>query len=197
MPVHPLPPGPWIRHVLYFQGEQRVFSNDFWFLITGTIPTDLDINTVAAAINNILAPACLNVMNSGVSFIGSKTYLNNGTYTQSATALASTPGMGSDGPIPIEVAAIVALDADIATRAGQGRLFIGGLDASSVTGNRPSTDGAANLLNLAEAYHGMNTIAGVSTYPSIWSRKIGGLHGIVSYSVSSLLGTRRKRRPRF
>jgi hypothetical protein len=194
MAVH-YPAGPWIRSIMYFRSPDSQWQNDLWFKVTGPVPGGVDINAVAAAVDTFLMNQFLAFMNEANSYVGNTTYLNNAVYTISAETIHSSFGAGTLVALPTEDAAIVRLDSGIATRSGNGRIFVSGLDSDMVDESRLSTDGVAAFVGLKNALMGIVDLGTVPCQVGVWSRKLNALEVVQFVSAAAVLGHRTKRRP--
>lgn len=194
MPTH-YPAGPWIRSQIFCGNSEDIWQNDLWFKPTGSIPSGTDINLVAAAVDTALEAAYVGLMNQDSQYLGNNTYINNTTYTDSAETQRSSPGDGIIGALPTEDAIIVRINAGVATRAGAGRIFVGGIDQSMVSGSRLSDVGSANATVLRDAMMGIATLSIVPCKLAVWSRKLNALDVAAFADAATILGHRSKRRP--
>jgi hypothetical protein len=188
------PPGPWIRTIMYFQNGEKQYQNDIWFK-AGTFPGGVDINAVAAAVDTALQAPFAGLMNENALVIGNTTYANNGVYTVSAETQTTLPGVGTAKILPSEDAVIVRINAAIATRAGNGRIFVGGIDTSFIDESKLSASGAVAATALCTALKGVVDLGGIGCNLAVWSRKLGVLEPAVFCDPATVLGHRRKRRP--
>lgn len=194
MPTH-YPAGPWIRSLLFFGDGEKQWSNDIWFKATGSIPPTTNINTIAAAIDTAIATPIAGVMNSNSAYIGNTTYLNNGTFTASAETGNEISGTGTGSILPTEVSLIVRANSGVATRAGNGRIFLSGIDSTMVAESSLSVLGATNMLAVCTALMGVTTLGPVACQFAVWSRKLGVLENVLFSDPAPIVGHRRKRRP--
>jgi hypothetical protein len=195
MPVH-YPAGPWLRVHLQFQNVEKEWENVIWFKITGAVSPTTNISTVASAVNTALKPSFLAWITEDCTWNGVDVYLNNGTYTVAGHVVENAQG-DSDAPtLPTEDAAIVTLGAGVGTRVGVGRIFAGGVSASSVTESRVNDAGLVLLAAIKTALMGMTAVGGLVTALAVWSRSMSALEPVVYITPEAILGHRTKRRPR-
>lgn len=195
MAVHPLPPGPWLRFVIYQNDENVQWINDVWYKLTASgAPTDWTslLNSFTSAI--VPSLTALQYLLTNVRAI--KMYVNNGTFTGSATKYIDAVGLGATDSIPAQVCLGVTLSADIGTRQGQGRLFVSGLDSSDISGDYVSTVGNSNALAFGTAVTSWVGDGDFIASACIWDRKTATLHTIGQHGVAQKLYSRRHRRPR-
>jgi hypothetical protein len=189
------PTGPWAR-VLWFNVGAKTWTNDTWFTIASP-PSGFDISAEATGLLTNIQPAWTACMNQEYGSLGLKLYVHNGTYTSSFEKYSPADGTLTNVALPEEVAVIGALSADVATRAGQGRIFVAGLDSSMVDGNRPSTAGNTAVTNLLTQLNTQANWPTLNGLLSVWSRKENLVLSPVYPSVQSVLAALRPRRPRF
>lgn len=194
MPTH-YPAGPWIRTSLFWKNQESQWQNDLWFKVTGAVPADTDINTVAAAVDTALMGPFTAAASPDATYLGNTTWLNNGTYTISAETSQATSGGASGDGLPSEDAVIVRLNSGVATRAGEGRIFVGGVASENVDDSKLTPDGVALYIAIKTALLGIETLGGVTAKVAVWSRKLGAIEPVTSIALGVVLGHRRKRRP--
>lgn len=196
MPVVHYPAGPWLRVVFNFSNNEKFWSSDVWWKQTTSPPGSLNIATVAAAVDTAVQTPMLAALGTDAQYQGNDCYFNNGTYTVAAHTFPGASGTGAGNCLPTEVAAIVALNSGVGTRAGVGRLFFGGVDESNVSESRISGAGLTLYAAIYTALKGLTSPGGLTLALAVWSRKLNALEPVVFGNPKAILGHRRKRRPR-
>ena len=195
MSVH-YPTGPWVRTQLYFQGALKQYQNDIWWYMAESPPDNPDFAGALAAVDSLVENDICPLMNQACQYLGTNFYLNNGTYTQAVRSYSTTDGGATNSPLPDEVAAIVTLDAEVGTREGVGRIFIGGLDNGWASASRLNPGGYPLLQDLAAALLSVETFGNIPCKIGLWSRKLNVIKPCPIVNAEYLLGHRTKRRPR-
>jgi hypothetical protein len=139
----------------------------------------------------------LTPLNVGVEVLGVSCYANNAVYTVGGYYAVGANGVGMNDPVPVAVSLIGGLNADEYTRAGNGRIWVGGLDSTQVAGDYPSTDGIASITGIIDALQAFTLAVDWGITLAVWSRKFHTLYDAVTAFVSGLLGTKKRRMPRF
>jgi len=193
--AHPLPPGPWLRFVLYFNGPDRGFQTDVWYqvLVAGSTA---DLTLVLEDFVSLVTSSLVANLNEGVTLYAVKLYANNGTFTVSYVNYPEVSGGNSGTILPTELTLIGALKADIATRKAQGRIFISGVSVDDIAGDYPSSS-AVDWVNAFLSALGGFVEAGAWTFAlAVWERVNATLHDVLVSGVSGVVGSLRRRRPR-
>ena len=194
-PVH-YPAGPWLRVIAQCSNDEKQWENVIWYKVTPPIPAGTDVNALATYVSGILSPVYVGMMSLGCSYRGVDVYLNNGVYTIGAHVIANVAGTQGATQLPTEDAVIVSINSGVATRAGVGRIYVGGVATSLVTESRLNTTGVTQANALATALKGIVSASGVTVKLAVWSRKLGALEPYSFTAIDGILGHRRKRRPR-
>jgi hypothetical protein len=195
MAVHPLPPGPWLRFVLYFNGPDRGFQSDIWYQVTAPGAT-ADLHTVLLDFVTMVSADLMPNLSENVTLYAVKMYANNGTFTVSFVNYPTVAGGSASQQLPTEVTLVGALKADIATRKAQGRIFISGITTDDVSGDYPSTSAVTWVNEFLAALGGFVEAAAWSFALAVWERVNATLHDVLVSGVSGVVGSLRRRRPR-
>lgn len=138
----------------------------------------------------------LAVMNVLVEWIGTDLLVNNAGIVATASTYTSANGAALGALAPVEVAAIVRMQAAAAGRTGRGRIFLGGLDSTYLNGGRIDSSGLALFTTIATTLQTSVTDQGVTYHPAVYSRKDNVLYNIQYCTAEIPLGTQRNRRAR-
>lgn len=196
MAVNPLPPGPWLRFVLYWLNGDTKWQNDVWYHVSG-IGDQADLVTVLSDFTTLISTwLCSPVCNLNSILYAVKLYANNGTYTASVANYPLQVGGQNAGAVPIQVSVVGALNSEVATRQANGRLFLAGLDTQMLGGDYPSPSAVMAVNTFLGKIKGFVSSLTWSFALAIWDRKTAILHDVIDYAISGKLGTRIKRRPR-
>jgi hypothetical protein len=195
MAKHPLPPGPWIRFVLYFNAVDTGFQNEIWYQVTAPGSTT-DLPAVLYEFTTLIAANLMPNVASTITLYAIKLYANNGTFTVSYVNYPDLAGGSTSTPIPTEVTLIGALKADIATRKAQGRIFISGLTVDDVDGDYPSTAAHTWVNAFLDALGGFVEASAWEFALAVWERVNATLHDVLVSGLSGVIGSLRTRRPR-
>lgn len=190
------PAGPWMRVITNFTNGERNWQNDIWYKLTAVPGSGTNVVTVASSVNMAISGAFAAWMPTTCTYLGIDVYLNNGTYTVGAHIIANTPGTGGTKQLPNEDAAIVTLNCGVGTRIGVGRVFVGGVDETNTSASRVTSAGLTLLNNIATALKGVTNPGGISCVLAVWSRKTNAIDVVQFTTSESILGHRKKRRPR-
>jgi len=193
--AHPLPPGPWLRFVLYFNTLDRGFQNDIWYQVQNP-GTTANLITVLEDFVTVVTTNLLPNLNANTTLYAVKLYANNGTFTVSYVNYPGVQGGALNPAIPTEVTLVGALKADIATRRAQGRIFISGLTNADVDGDYPSTFAAGWVNTFLDALGGFVEAAAWQFSLAVWERVNATLHDVLVSGISGVIGSLRRRRPR-
>jgi hypothetical protein len=192
----PLPAGPWMRMISYWNNNNKGWQNELWFKVTGTIPSNFDIAALTAGVSNDYFNLFSDVNSVATTFDGIDCYFNNGTYTVSGETGSAGDGTVTGNTLPNEDAAIVTLSAGIGTRVGTGRIFLGGVPTTFVLESKLSTAGITAYSSVLSYFTTTVDYQGMNFIPSIWSRKNNALEPIKFTVLRPILGHRTRRRPR-
>lgn len=195
MPSRPI--GNWTRLEVFFNGAlSKEWSNIFWFIQSAMVPT-ADIKGDTALLKDYWANQAASVQSSSVSSIGCVATINNGTGSYSAEDYGAVPGTLMNDPIPEDNAVVVQRLSATAGPSGRGRIFVAGIDNSLVTGSYLNVAGTAAFTAIATAL--LMPVAGATVMyaPATFSPNTGNLLPITSWETVDLIGTNRRRRPRF
>lgn len=193
---HPLPPGPWLRFVIYWKNADTQWQNDIWYNVTA-VGSTVAIDTILLDFVSVISDAWLEYESESNYLVAVKVYANNGTFTVSQVAYPNAQGsvvLAAD--IPVQVTLIAALDSEIATRRANGRIKIGGINTQDVTGDYPSTGAATWVQDLVTALRGFIEASGWAFALAVWERVNATLHDVINGQISPKLGNVRRRRPR-
>jgi hypothetical protein len=197
MAKYPLPAGPWIRSILYFQNSNKPWQNDVWFKVTSSVPSNVDVTEVAAAIDTALQADLTAPMTTDGTYLGNRAYLNNGTYTISARSNVGLNGTSSDTSLPNDVCALVSFSAGVGTRVGRGRLYLSGWDNATAQDSFLNQQGTNYQTAIGAALQGITTLGTVPCKWAVWSRKTNALDIVQFVEYPPLLAGRVRRRPRW
>lgn len=174
----------------------RDWLNDFWFNITGTFSGSWNAATACLALENHYKTGMLNCMNAEVSFLGTDMLVNNGGIVATSSTYTTGSGTLAHSLVPIEVAAVVRTQSAAGGRTGRGRIFLSGLDSSSVDGGRLDPAALGPFTTLATAMQTSVTDQGVTYHPGVYSRKDNLIYNFQYCTAEIPLGTQRNRRSR-
>jgi hypothetical protein len=202
--AHSRPVGglPWVRAAIYGFGDQKEFSNDFWFNVTaGTLDPAVDGLVTAGAIYDYLGPLIRAVMSEEHLHRGINCEINNGSYTVGTDKYADIFGTQEAAAIPFDDSVVVQKICGLAGKANRGRWYFTGIADTFVTGSYINDSGVASFQALAEGCHTPITVTasgGAATLtPAHLNRQTGALHAILSSPWIRLVGTKRSRRGPF
>lgn len=170
--------------------------NDFWFNITGTFSGGWNVQTACLALENHFKTNILACLNNGVGYLGTDLLVNNGGIVATASTYTVGAGAGANSLVPIEVAAVVRMQAAAAGRTGRGRIFLSGLDSIAIDGGRIDSGSITPFNTLATTMQTNVTDQGVIYHPAVYSRKDNILYNVSYCTVELPLGTQRHRRAR-
>lgn len=192
--------GQWILVELYQTGYDKLLSNLFWFLADGvTFDPTFDYtgsaDTLLAHAANALAPS----MPATQSFLGGNVLFNDGTGSYGVDRYHVTPGTAASGsPMPEDVAVVVQKSTNFFGPTKRGRWYFSGVSSLFINGNYLN-NGGVTLFTTISATLSNNVAIGsdVDVTPAVFSPKNSDLTAITNCSPVNLLGTSRRRRPRF
>jgi hypothetical protein len=174
----------------------KPWLNDFWFSTTGTFPSNWNVQTACAAIENHFKTNILALMQTDVFFLGTDLLVNNSGIVASASTYTTGNGALTNSLVPIEVAAIVRMQSAAAGRTGRGRIFLSGLDSGSLDGGRIAAAHLTAFNTFATTCQTSVTDQGVTYHPAVYSRKDNILYNIQYCTAEVPVGTQRRRRTR-
>lgn len=191
------PPGIWAKTTMYFNSDQKEYSNDFWWsLSAATVITDMEAD--AAAIVASLVASYEPILSAEWTIRGGYTEFSDGATTIGVDTYRQDAGGVSSPPMPEDVAVIVQKFSSIPGRQGRGRLFIAGIPQTFCDGSYLNAAPGQSLTTAFITAIGANVMGSSNTYtPAHFSRNAAVMQPVVFWDFAVLLGTRRRRRGPF
>jgi len=194
----PRPAGTWMFVEVFFQGDVKEWSVGLWYDgAAAPLPPAYDANVTATAVDTALNAPILPALWNGVNYLGINVEVNFGMGTFSGQHYQLRAGTATGAGMPEDVCAVVRKNTAIGGASGTGRARFSGVADSSVTGSYLNLTGAARYATIGGAII-TNIVDGPITWtPNLYSKKTNTLIPLVSFNGDALLGTARRRRPRF
>lgn len=203
MPSRPAAGVIWARCQIYGAGDNKEFSNVFWYSPNaGTMTIPDDVRAVGIAIYDHIRVALQPMLPDSVELRGAYTEASNGALAVGSDRYLSEPGsiVGGD-PLPLDVALVVQKLSGFPGPKGRGRWYFGQLDESMSEGSYLSVAGETLADALVTACLDditvMGTAGAFTLEPQLFSPTDGVLRSIIQTASVGLLGTRRRRRAAF
>lgn len=184
-----------MRATAYFSGDQKEWSNVFWYTVTaGTFSGPYDYTGNAANYLIDIATAYTPFLSSSVKLRGCSVEVSDGTLAVSGEAFAINPGLGGVDPLPYDVAAVVSKITTQPGRSGRGRFYVAGLDDTLAQGSYLTPTGATDLNTWSVLMLAPYVFGGITFQLAHFSKSLRVLYPIQQLQVVALLGTQRRRR---
>jgi hypothetical protein len=193
----PVPAGTWARIDFYYSGEEKIWSNSYWYTSISAFPPTWDQATAASTFYGAFSSALAGALANNLNLIGLNLTVHNGTNSYGLKLYQTTPGTAGSVALPEELAAIVQRLSDTAGKSGRGRFYFSGLSNDLVIGSYLSAAGVTAMLAIKNILTNAINDQTMVWSPAVHSRKTNALHALVSASVINLMGTARRRRSRF
>lgn len=192
------PVGPWAYTEFFYKGMEKVWSNTFWWTLSGAFIPYAGSNPAddfVAAWGTVIRP----MMPSVCTLIGCRATINDGTEVvgyEKYTTLAGTNA--STDPLPEDVAAVVQRISAEPGKSGRGRVFLSGLAQSMAQGSYWTAAGML-LLDAVSVFmeHDISDSTGNVWRPATYDRLDNVLNFINQANAVALIATARRRRSRF
>lgn len=192
--------GQWILVETFINGYDKLISNLFWYLADALeFDSSFDYHgsadTLLAHVANALAPS----MPAGISFIGANVLFGKPEGTYGVNIYHVTPGTAASGsPMPEDVAVVVQKNTNFFGPTKRGRWYFSGVSSLFQNGNYLNNGGNTLFITIAATLSQNVTVGSdIDISPATFSPKDGTLTQITSALPVNLLGTSRRRRPRF
>lgn len=194
----PRPVATWVLATLFGQSDAKVWATEYWYASAGgSPPPSFDPGTLASDFFAIMSTPVAGSMYSGFALQGCSVEVNFGTGTFGAKYYSTLAGSISGTPLPEDVCAVVRRNSAHGGRSYTGVNRYSALADSEAVGSYLSSSGMTAMQSIATATL-THLISQTITYiPQIYSRKLNLLTPVVGMEVIKLLGTVRRRRPRF
>lgn len=190
--------GDWGLVIIYGQGDQREWSNEYWYSVsTGSPSSTWNIDSAAEAFYSHISNALTPLLSNNYDTLGCQFYANFGSGTLGTEFYNTIAGTAGDSPIPEFTNAVVRKLTATFGRSGYGRWRFTGVDDSNVNGSYLSPGGLSNYQALAVVLKTAVTDQAITWSPANFSRKTGALEPITNCPVDAQLGTFRRRKYRF
>jgi hypothetical protein len=192
------PAGQWIRVEVYFGGEEKEWSNIYWFQVpTGTIDASLDFKAATDDIFSQFSAAYLPVLSSLNWILGCAVTFNGvgGAYT--VDKYQRTNGTGAATEVPEDLAFVVQRLSFTSGANGRGRIYISGFPQAFLNGSYLSASGILAANAFASALDTINVASTLTLAPAVFSNSLSSLFPVSEFNAILLLGTQRHRRTRF
>lgn len=141
------------------------------------------------------APALAAFFNANIEGTQTSTALLSGTTGNQVSrriSAVSLPGTNPTAMLPFQIATVVSLRSDLATRAGRGRYYLPPLTTAQVTAGRLAAADQATIADRSQTFFGAMNSAGLT--PVIWGRQTLVATVINSIDVGDVFDTQRRRR---
>lgn len=189
---------PWLKVTTYISGYVKEASNEFWFFGAGAaLPTNYDPTMTATAAYAYLTPILTPLMSAQTSIIGCAIESNFSMGTFGSSTYQTTAGTVAGISLPEDVAVVVRKESLTPGKSTTGRWRFTSIPETFSNGSYLSTTGTTAFNTQVPLLLSSFVDQGVNWFPSIYSRKLSLLTEISSLSTDGLLGTNRRRRPRF
>lgn len=192
------PPTPWCLCTMFGNQDTKEWSNEFWYIpAVASVPSGFDPATLAADFYNAMHTGYANYMNAAASIKGAKATVNFGMGTYGGSYYSIQPGALSNDYLPEDVSVVVQKQTETAGRSGTGRWRLTGIDESLSTGSYLNNTGTPVFQAWVAAAMAPFVSQTVNYTPGHFSKTLGLLQAMQGADVEALLGTVRRRRPRF
>jgi hypothetical protein len=190
---------PWVLAVFFGTGDEKQWSNDMWYNLTGTpIDGSTDLVAIATAIYSGLTTTWAAAITTSEKILGVSLEMGDGTGNVWSTVFYSTTdGTGISSPMPEDVAVVVRKKTAIGTASGKGRWYFYGAGQGDVSGSYLAPAGVTDWQAFAVALKATVTAGAYTLKPSHFSKKTNLFTEILDTPVVGLLGTRRRRRGKY
>lgn len=192
------PPPPWMLATIFGNQDTKEWSNEFWYVPSVSVaPSNFDPATLAADFFNAMHVVYVSYMHESASLKGAKATVDFTAGTFGGSYYSTEYGTLVNDALPEDVAVVVQKQTAHAGRSGTGRWRLTGMDDSCSTGSYLSPTGTG--LIQAWVVQAMLPITSqtVTYTPAHYSKKLGSIITLQGADVEALLGTVRRRRPRF
>lgn len=199
MPSRPTS-GQWVRVELYVNGYDKLFSNVFWYLADGiSFDPTFDFKGDADALIAHLANGLKPLLHTTMTILGGDVIFNDGTGSYGVEVYNQTAGSAPTGAaMPEDLALIVQKHTGFLGATHRGRWYISGVCNVFTVGNYINSGGHAAMIAAGVVFAaGVSSGGGGDYSPAHFSPKLGELFAISTCSPVDLVGTSRRRRPRF
>jgi hypothetical protein len=192
------PAATWLFAQLFGSADGKEWSTDYWYHSAGGAPpANFDPKQLANDFFVALNGAVSGVMYNAFQLQGAQIEVNFGSGTYGAKYYQPVAGGLSTGPMPEEVSVVVRKFSTTGGRSYTGQNRYTMIDQSLCTGSYLNATGLTTFGAVTA-----NTLATFAsqtiTYtPQIYSKKLNVLTPIIGLQTIALLGTVRRRRPRF
>lgn len=194
----PLPGIEWVCFTIYYEGDSKEVSNDFWYSVSaGSIDATTNFAALITAFQTAVYVPFNAQVSSEVRIEGIKGTFSNGNGAIGVDHYISQVGSSVGAPLPMDVAVVVQKETAGFQRKDRGRWFFAGFDAGVSEGSYLSNTGISTILPFAVALKTAVTAGGITLSPAHFSRVDGGLEAITNTPIVGLLATARRRRNRF
>lgn len=192
------PAGTWLFAEMFFSGDGKEWSTEFWYDGAGaTLPPTFSARSAALALYTALSINIPAIMNIAYAAEGISLEANFGSGTFGGVAYLNNAGINTNDPMPEDVCAVVQKQTATGGRSGSGRWRMSGICEDMCTGSYLNAGGIALMVTATAPFIVPFVNAGVTWTPQLYSRKLNVLRPITGIDTIGLLGTVRRRRPRF
>lgn len=192
------PPGTWMFGELFFVGDVKEWSIEFWYDGAGaSLPTGYSADLTAENTLGTFSAAVAAVTGTAIKLVGLRVETNFGAGTFGGADYYNVAGGVSGDLMPEDVAVVVRKDTAIGGKSGTGRWRMSGIPESFCTGSYLNAVGQLAYTNIQGQFGATVTDQGITWTPQLYSRKLNTLQPITLITTDLLLGTARRRRPRF
>lgn len=184
---------------MFFKGDAKEWSIDFWFDgAGGPLPSNYNPNTEAEDFQAQYASVIEPLISANVQCVGSKIISNFGTGSFGGETWDTFNGSNTHDLCPEDVCVVVRKGTSSPGPSTRGRWRFSGLTIDQMNASYLSTTGQTLYGTLATTLvSNYSSSQGTHWTPAVYSRKLNTLTTLVAVGADILLGTIRRRRPRF
>lgn len=192
------PTGQWVRMEVYFAGQEKQWSNVFWYTVSGgSIASPYDLYAATNDLFTSMLSALQGIMLTTYTIRGCYCVFNDGVGSFGIDDYTGGSGLVSGTKVPEDLAIVVQKISALYTSDGRGRWYFSGFPATFVNGSYLAIASNTPLATLITALLTPVVSGGVTFNPAVFSNTLSALNNVISINPIALLGTQRKRRTRF